>query len=74
MREKNESDALDEIIIWPLPRRLLGVAVPFKNGYAISGSGELGLMNELKLMYKAYLIFAKLGLNHPGVKQIIKKY
>lgn len=72
-RETLLSAGIDEIIVWQLPRRRLGAAVPFKDGCAVSGYGEPDFLKKLKLMYEAYLLISKHGLNDPSVRPSINK-
>lgn len=66
------SSGIDEVVVWRLPNRILGAAVGFKDGCAVSGYGEPDYYDKLALMHKAFLEISKHGLDTPSSRASIK--
>ncbi len=72
-RESLYKAGIDEIVVWRLPFRTMGVAVGFKEGCAVRGYGEPDFHEKLMLMHKAFLEISKHGLDAPSARDDIKK-
>lgn len=74
-REELSQSAIDELVLWKLTSAggRLGVAVPFKNGCAVSGYGEPDLIEKLTLMETTTLLISKRGLDDERVRDSIRK-
>jgi hypothetical protein len=65
---------IDEVVVWKFRRpAALGVAVAFKAGCAVSGYGEPDLLDKLIAMHKTFLLISEHGIDHPSVRDSIKK-
>ena len=73
MREPLVDAGIDEVVVWRLSRRTMGVAVPFKEGCVISGYGEPDILEKLILMHETFLLISKHGLDDSSVRSSIKK-
>jgi hypothetical protein len=72
-RESLFSAGIDEVIVWRLPFKTMGVAVGFKAGCAVDGYGEPDYHEKLMLMHEAFLQISKHNLEAPSVRSSIKK-
>jgi len=74
-REALAAAGIDELVLWKLKARggRLGVAVPFKDGCAVSGYGEPDLMEKLTLMKETTRLISKRGWDDPKVRDSIKE-
>ena len=72
-RKSLYESGIDEVIVWRLQRRTLGVAVGFKEGCAVKGYGTPDTYEKLMLMHKSFLLISEHGLDDPLVRDSIKK-
>ena len=72
-RESLFEAGIDEVVVWRLPNRTLGVAVGFREGCAVSGYGEPDFHDKLMLMHEAFPAISEHGLDAPSVRDSIEK-
>jgi hypothetical protein len=74
MRDALLEARIDEVVIWRLSRPSgMGVAVPFRDGCAVSLYGEPDFANKLETMSEAFEAISANGLEHPSVRRIIEE-
>lgn len=74
VREAREALAeaeIDQVIVWRLQIKAMGVAMPFKDGCVVSGFGGPDRMDKLMLMNKTLGFIAKYGLDDSRVRRSI---
>lgn len=72
-RESLYGAGIDQVVVWRLPRRSMGVAVPFKDGCAVSGYGEPDDHDKLMTMNATFLEISRFGLDAPSVRGSIER-
>ena len=73
MRKSLMAMGVDEIVVWKLPRPILGTAVPFVKGCAVEGAGGLDYLDKLLLMHEVYLLVTEHGLEDSSIRDGIKR-
>lgn len=73
MRKSLMEMRIDEIVVWKLPRPMLGTAVPFVKGCAVEEAGGLDYLEKLMLMHEVYLLINEHGLDDASVRDGVNR-